>query len=73
MKIQIRFSDKPPISVDDVWELTIVVEGKTYTIVPQMADRDVIARILLRTLDLGDALFVIPHGSNSIRFGSGHG
>ena len=69
MKIEIRFDGKPPITVDGAWQVVIEHEGKCYEIIPQRVDRAVAENILLRTLDIGDRLKIVPHGSNSILFG----
>ena len=68
MKITAQFNDKPPVELDGVWRLVIEDKGESYEIVPQMVDRGEL-RMLIRANGISDQLLIIPHGSNSIRFG----
>lgn len=69
MKVTAQFSDKPPIEVDGVWRLVMEIDGESYEVIPQMVDKGEL-RMLIRVNEIASQLLIIPHGSNSIRFGS---
>lgn len=69
MKVAVQFSDKPPVEVDGVWRLVMEVGGEEYEVIPQMVDKGQL-RMLLRVNNICSQLVIIPHGSNSIRFGT---
>jgi hypothetical protein len=68
MKITAQFNDKAPVELDGVWRLVIEDRDESYEIIPQMVDRGEL-RMLIRANGISDQLLIVPHGSNSIRFG----
>lgn len=52
-----------------MWRLVIEIGGESYEIIPQMVDRGEL-KMLLRVNEIASQLVIIPHGSNSIRFGT---
>jgi hypothetical protein len=69
MKLTIQFNDKPPVVVDGVWRLVMENGDESFEVIPQMVDKGE-PRMLVRVNDVASQMVIIPHGSNSIRFGA---